>query len=161
MLGSMLALVIVLGALLLVTVVVLILRERGFAEYRARYTHTPKDVEDARKHSVATSRGSTLGQVAGHLAPFLPQLTERFAPGDWRFLGSPVDFVVFDGLCDDAIQRVLLVEVKSGRPRLNPRQEQLRAAIDSRTLPLEWLTVEMPRGAHPRARIIKRPRDSG
>lgn len=135
MLGSMLALVIVLGALLVLAVIVLILRERGSAAYRALYTHTDRDVADARAHSVATSKGSTLGQAAEHLAPFLPELTENFAPGDWRFLGSPVDFVVFDGLCNDATQRVLLVEVKSGAPRLNSRQEQLRTAIDSGALP--------------------------
>lgn len=77
---------------------------------------------------------------------------------------TPVDFVVFDGLCNDAVQRVLLVEVKSGAPRLNARQEQLRSAIASRALPLEWLTVRMPRhaesgGRAPRTKITKLPRD--
>jgi Endonuclease related to archaeal Holliday junction resolvase len=157
MLGAMLALVIVLGVVLTVVIALLVLRERSFAAYRERYKHTPKDLADAREHSVATSKGSTRGQAAEHLAPYLPGLTETFAPGDWRFLGSPVDFVVFDGLCNEGVERVVFVEVKSGRPTLAPRQVQLRSAITSGALPLEWLTVEIPRRTERQMRAL-RPR---
>ena len=57
-------------------------RERRFTDYRARYTATLAEVEAARSHSVATSKGSTLGQAAEHLAPMFPELVERFSPGD-------------------------------------------------------------------------------
>lgn len=160
----MLALVIVLAVLLAAVIVVLVLRERSAAAYRERYTATRSDVEAARTHSVATSRGSTLGQAAEHLAPLLPEMTERFSPGDWRFLGSPVDFVVFEGLGAGMVERVVLVEVKSGDPRLSARQAQIRAAIDGGSLSVEWLTVRMPRksGAarrRSRPRIVELPPD--
>lgn len=164
MLDLMLGMVIVLGALLVlavIAVIVLLRRERDSAAYRALYTYTSKDVEDAREHSVAISKGTTLGKAAEHLAPFLPELTENYTPGDWRFLGSPVDFVVFDGLANGTVQRVLLVEVKSGKSDLNPRQRHLRRAVRMRTLPLEWLDVEMPLAApgRPAAKIRKLPSD--
>jgi predicted Holliday junction resolvase-like endonuclease len=44
-----------------------------FADYRARFTATPDDMDAARAHSVATSRGSTRGQAAEHLAPLFPR----------------------------------------------------------------------------------------
>lgn len=160
----MLALVIVLAILLAVVLVVLVVRERRAAAYRAIYMATSADVEAARAHSVATSKGSTLGQVAEHLAPWLPEMTERFSPGDWRFLGSPIDFVVFDGLGDGAVERVVFVEVKSGSPRLSARQAQIRSAIVSGELRVEWMTLRMPREprtdrrtSHPR--VVELPPD--
>jgi predicted Holliday junction resolvase-like endonuclease len=153
----MLALVIGLSALLVAVVIVLIVRERAAAGYRTRYTATPEDVAAARAHSVATSRGSTLGQAAEHLAPLLPDMVERFSPGDWRFLGSPVDFVVFDGLGEGAVRRVVLVEVKSGRSRLSARQAQIESAIANRELEVDWLTVQVPQKT-PASRRRPRPR---
>ena len=143
----MLASEIVLAAFLIVLVVVLVLREREAAAYRATYVATRADVAAARSHSVATSKGSTLGQAAEHLAPMFPEMLERFSPGDWRFLGSPVDFVVFDGLTHGAVKQVVLIEVKTGDPRLNARQAQLRDAILTDAIPLAWLTLKSPKPA--------------
>jgi predicted Holliday junction resolvase-like endonuclease len=144
----MLALVIVLAAALAALAIYVVWRERKFADHRAqfadhraRYTATSADVEAARSHSVATSKGSTLGQAAEHLAPVFPEMVERFLPGDWRFLGSPVDYVVLDGLTSGRVERVVLVEVKSGDPRLNDRQAQIQAAVAMGSLPVAWLTL--------------------
>jgi predicted Holliday junction resolvase-like endonuclease len=123
-------------------------------------------VEAARSHSVATSKGTMRGLAAEHIAPFFPEMIEQFAPGDWRFLGTPVDFVVFDGLGDDAVTRLVLVEVKSGKDRaLSPRQAALRAAVGAGTLQVEWMTLRTPKplGARrraPRPRIIVLPPDA-
>ena len=40
----------------------------------------------------------------------------RYDPGDSRFLGSPVDFVVFAGLWEaDEVEQIVFVEVKTGK----------------------------------------------
>jgi hypothetical protein len=164
-LSQVLASVIVLAALLIVLVAVLVVRERRAAAYRATHVATRADVEAARSHSVATSKGSTLGQAAEHLAPVFPEMVERFSPGDWRFLGSPVDFVVFDGLTLGAVERVVFVEVKTGDPHLNARQAQLRDAISTDGIPMGWLTLRLPKhpGAAPRGlrpQVIDLPPDA-
>jgi predicted Holliday junction resolvase-like endonuclease len=105
-----------------------------------------------------------LGQAAEHLAPLFPDMAEQFSPGDWRFLGSPVDFVVFDGLTAGAVERVVLVEVKSTDPRLNARQAQISAAITNGKMGLEWLPLRPPKSSvapHRRARpqIVELPHD--
>jgi predicted Holliday junction resolvase-like endonuclease len=57
-----------------------------------------------------------------------------------------VDFVVFDGLGDQEVVRIVLVEVKSGSDkRLSARQAQLRAAVATGTLAVEWRTLAMPK----------------
>lgn len=158
----MLALVIVLAAALIAVLVLLVVRERQAATYRARYTATPAEVEKARRDSVAISKGTTLGQAAEHLAPWFPDVVDQFAPGDWRFLGSPVDFVVFDGLSDGAVKRVVLVEVKSGKQSLSARQAQIRTALRSGELPLAWMTLPAPKAVPTlrragRAGLIEQP----
>jgi predicted Holliday junction resolvase-like endonuclease len=161
----MLALVIVLAVVLIAVVALLVIRERQSASYRERYTATPADVEKARSDSVAISKGTTRGQAAEHLAAFFPEMVEQFQPGDWRFLGSPVDFVVFDGLSDGVVKRVVLVEVKSGKRTLNARQGQIRSALASGELPLVWVTLPAPKPAPTlrravRARLVEPPAES-
>jgi hypothetical protein len=39
--------------------------------------------------------------------------------------------VVFDGLDEGDLREIVLLEIKSGAPRLNRRQQQVRAAIDA------------------------------
>jgi predicted Holliday junction resolvase-like endonuclease len=142
----MLAIVIILLVLLVAVGVAFALRERRHAVHRAMYTATPEDVRKAREHSVKTSRGATRGLAAEHLAPYFPEMVAAFTAGDWRFLGTPVDFVVFDGLSDGRLERIVLVEVKSGNDaKLNERQVALRAAVNAGTARLEWLTVRGPR----------------
>ena len=87
------------------------------------------DIAKARKQSVEGSRLTRDGQAAEHLAPFLPGLYE-LNPKDARFIGNPVDFVIFDGLDSGELQRVVFVEVKSGaRNDLSRRQRQVRRVV--------------------------------
>lgn len=152
----MLALVIVLAVVVVALVVFIVARERQSAAYEAEYTATAKDVQDARAQSVAISKGTTRGLAAEHLAPFFPEMVEQFAPGDWRFLGTPVDFVVFDGLGEEAVSRVVLVEVKSGRKGgLSTRQAALRAAVNAGAVRLQWLTIKGPKPAATRRPPIR------
>jgi hypothetical protein len=138
----MLAIVIVLLVILIAVAVVFVVRERRHAVYRATYTATPEDVRKARDHSVKTSRGATRGLAAEQLAPYFPKMVAAFTAGDWRFLGTPVDFVV----CGGQVERIVLVEVKSGNDaKLNERQVALRAAANAGTVRLQWLTVRGPR----------------
>jgi predicted Holliday junction resolvase-like endonuclease len=161
-----LPLVIVLAAVLVAFAVVFVVRESRHATYRATHIATRADLEAARKHSVATSKGTTRGLAAEHLAPFFPEMVEQFAAGDWRFLGSPVDFVVFDGLGGDDVERLVLVEVKSGNDvRLNARQAHLRAAVHAGLVRLEWMTLRAPKPAparrrRPPPRIVELPPES-
>lgn len=67
------------------------------------------------------------GQAAEQLAP----LTANFGylPNDSRFLGSPIDYVVFDGLSDDEELEIVFLEVKSGGARLSAREARIKEAV--------------------------------
>jgi predicted Holliday junction resolvase-like endonuclease len=53
---------------------------------------------EIRKDSINRSRSTLKGKIAEQLAPVLPGFL--FNPADARFIGSPVDYIIFDGLTE-------------------------------------------------------------
>ena len=77
-----------------------------------------------------TSRAVLGGQISEQIAPFLPGFP--FDPGDCRFIGKPVDFIVFKGMNEKEITEVIFLEVKSGTVRaLSPQERKLRDAVQA------------------------------
>ena len=117
--------------LLLGVVIGLLVALACFLAWKGRYTRTIREDAILRSQAVIT------GRVSEQLLPFLPGF--RFNPKDARFLGSPVDFVVFDGLDEGALRRVLFVEVKTGDADLSARERQVRDAV--RGGAVEWIEL--------------------
>ncbi len=91
---------------------------------------------DIRKDSVYQSRSTLKGRITGQIAPFLPEFP--FSPAYARFIGNPVDFVVFDGYMnvkDDRGDRisVVLVEVKTGKGKLVREETCIKKSRGGRT----------------------------
>ncbi|RLJ00794.1 MAG: Holliday junction resolvase [Candidatus Aenigmatarchaeota archaeon] len=86
-----------------------------------------KEIKAIRKDAIEKSRLVLEGKFKEQLAPFLPDF--NFNPTDARFLGSPIDFVVFDGAADSNIKKIVFVEVKSGKSKLTKKEEQIREVI--------------------------------
>lgn len=96
--------------------------------------------EEARMRADAIARSEHVvkGKVAEQLVPFGPEFT--YNPRDCRFLGSPVDFVVFDGLTEGILERVVFVEVKTGESgRLSSRERKVQAIIEQAEVGYEVL----------------------
>ena len=93
-----------------------------------------------RKDAVEKSRAVSLGKVTEHLIPFFPGF--RHNPKDARFIGTPVDFVVFDGLDEGAVRGITFVEVKTGASSLSTRERQIRNAVKQRLV--EWEELRIP-----------------
>ncbi|HUT38362.1 MAG TPA: Holliday junction resolvase-like protein [Methanoregula sp.] len=87
---------------------------------------------DIRKDSVNRSRSTLKGRISGQMAPLLPEFP--FSSADARFIGNPIDFVVFDGYTlvkdekGDTIS-VVLVEVKKGKGRLTREEGLIKKAV--------------------------------
>jgi predicted Holliday junction resolvase-like endonuclease len=82
-------------------------------------------------------RAVTRRQIYEQLVPYLPDF--QFNPKDAQFLGRPVDFVVFDGLDDGQVRRVVFIEVKTGAAKLTTRERLVRDAI--RADRVEWREI--------------------
>ena len=59
----------------------------------------------------------------------MPAFSDRFDPSEARFLGAPIDYVVFDGIGAGELREVVLVEVKTGRGKLNRNEREVELAV--------------------------------
>jgi predicted Holliday junction resolvase-like endonuclease len=103
----------------------------------------PRYTRNTRQNAVQQSRAVTRGQMYEQLVPYLPEF--EFNPKDAQFLGRPVDFVVFDGLDEGDLRRIVFVEVKTGGAKLTTRERLVRDAI--RDGHVEWTQIRAGDGA--------------
>lgn len=80
-----------------------------------------------RRDAIAKSQSVRIGKYSEHFAPYLSDF--EYDPRDARFIGSPIDFVVFDGLSDDEEVVVVFIEIKTGNSNLSRRQRKVREAV--------------------------------
>lgn len=91
-----------------------------------------------RQDAISKSRSTLVGKITEHFIPFLPDFS--YNPKDARFLGSPVDYVVFDGLSEEELKRIVFVEVKTNLGTLTKRERQIRDAIQAGKV--EWIQLK-------------------
>jgi len=80
-----------------------------------------------RADAIRRSSAVVSGKVSEHLAPYMPDFP--YSPKDARFLGTPIDFLVFDGMSDDDIREVVFLEIKTGGSNLTSRERRVRDAV--------------------------------
>lgn len=74
-------------------------------------------------------RANIKGKVAEIFAPFLHGFP--FKPSECKFLGDPIDYVVFEGLDNRDIKGIHFLEVKSDTAKLSKHQKHIKDLIDS------------------------------
>ena len=121
-----------------VVVLALVLARVLWLYHRLRVSFR-EDVLAGRKDAVQRSRSVTAGKVFEQLTPYLPHFP--YDPREARFLGSPIDFVVFEGLDGDRVERVVFVEVKTGGSSLSARERRVRDAV--REGRVEWREIRI------------------
>lgn len=92
--------------------------------------------KDIRQDAIKKSQAVIRGKATEHLLPYLPNFD--YNPRDARFLGTPIDFVVFDGLSEDHLREIVFIEVKTGqRAALSRRERWVQHCIDRRRVRYE------------------------
>ena len=104
-------------------------------------TWRKREEENIREDAIKRSQAVIRGKVTEHLMPFFPDFC--YNPRDARFVGTPVDLVVFDGLSEGDVKRVVFVEVKSGKSAtLSSRERRVRDCIKQGAVSYEILHRE-------------------
>ena len=99
-----------------------------------------KEIDQIRKDAIKRSRAVLSGQFSEQLAPYLPEF--NFKPTECRFIGKPIDFLVFPGMDEKEIKEVVFVEVKSGNSTLSTVERQLRDVIKAGKV--KWVEYRIP-----------------
>jgi predicted Holliday junction resolvase-like endonuclease len=114
-------------------------------KYRAELEKWKMEAEGViRKDSVNRSRSTLKGKIAEQMAPILPEFP--FNPADARFIGSPIDYIIFDGLtevADDKSRdiRIVFMDVKHGTGTLTRTQRVIRNAVENKAV--SWQTMKI------------------
>ncbi len=109
----------------------------GRAVTRAR---ADREAPALREDAVKRSRAVLTGQFSEQLAPFLPGF--RWRPTEVRFIGKPVDFIVFKGLDEGNVEEIVFVEVKSGDAQLSTKERKVRDAVQEKRV--SWAEYRAP-----------------
>ena len=80
-------------------------------------------IPDIREEAIKQSRSVLAGQFSEQIAPYLPDFP--YKPTEARFLGKPIDFIIFKGMDERNVDEIVFVEVKSGKSVLNGVQKSL------------------------------------
>ena len=98
-------------------------------KYIANKEHE-KEIPEIRETAIKQSRAVLSGQFSEQIAPYLPEFP--FKPTEVRFIGKPIDFVVFKGMDEKKIEEVIFVEVKTGKSQLSNVEKTLKEAIENK-----------------------------
>ncbi|MFA5254536.1 MAG: Holliday junction resolvase-like protein [Methanoregula sp.] len=116
------------------------------ARYRAELERWKAEAgKEIRKDSVNRSRSTLKGKIAEQMAPLHPSF--RYLPADARFIGSPVDYIIFDGLSEVADERgssltIVFMDVKYGTAALTRTQRVIKKAVEEGAV--SWETLHIP-----------------
>ena len=80
------------------------------------------------------------GKIAEQIVSLYPQF--KHMPSDARFLGSPIDYVIFDGMSEGKPIDIVFMDVKSGSSRLSANQQKIKDAVESKRVKWETLRVD-------------------
>ncbi len=105
-----------------------------------------EDTASARDDAVKRSRAVLVGQIGEQLAPYFPGFP--CDPADARFLGKPVDFVVFPGAGEGRPREVVFIEVKTGDARLTAAERAVKEAVLAGRV--RWVEYRLPVRSLPR-----------
>ena len=89
-------------------------------------------VKKARADSIKRQRSILKGQATEQLAPYI---NGNYNPKDYKFMGDPIDYIVFDGMSDintknDKINKIILMDIKTGKSQLNRVQKAVKKCIE-------------------------------
>ena len=98
------------------------------------FIYLPKRIKYEREDAIKKSRAVLSGQISEQFAPYLEDFP--FLPSETKFIGKPVDFIVFVGLDKKNVQKVVFVEVKTAKSHLSSVQKSLKDTIIQKNV--EW-----------------------
>ncbi|MFW9932968.1 MAG: Holliday junction resolvase-like protein [Candidatus Thorarchaeota archaeon] len=99
-----------------------------------------------RKDATSRSRSVLKGKIAEHMVPMIPEVF-HYEPADARFIGAPIDYLIFDGYTrvkDDNVDEpitVILADIKTGNAVLSRTERKIKEAVESGRV--KWETIQI------------------
>ena len=130
---------IIFSLILLIGIIIAFFLGQKIGSYR-KHREWELDLPNQRKDAILKSRSVLSGQFSEQLAPYLPDF--QYLPTECRFMGKPIDFIVFKGMDEKKIDEVIFVEVKSGNAKLTEHEKNLKETIEKKKV--KWVEYRIP-----------------
>lgn len=125
------------GLILGIILTYYLLKERAKGWLEEWKTEQEKKI---RKDALDRSRATLKGKVGEQIAPFLSKFQHN--PSDARFIGSPVDYIIFEGHSKENPKSIILADIKTGTTaRLTPLQKGFKKAVEEGKV--SWETIHL------------------
>ena len=113
--------------------------------YREELKQRRTDLRERRKHISVSSeiqaRATNIGFILERLAPSLS--TFRFECSDCRSLFDPIDYIIFEGLCEKGVvSRIIFADIKSGNASLSLKQREIRNLVNTKKVEFDTYEVK-------------------
>ncbi len=102
-------------------------------EWRFKFERRVKEWIDAeerriREDAIMRSARTISGKTLEKLVPFLDRFS--YDPHDVRWMGDPIDFVIFHGNSEGSPKEIIFCEVKSGKSSLKRNQGKIKELVE-------------------------------
>jgi predicted Holliday junction resolvase-like endonuclease len=131
------------GVLLLIVLYLFVKNREWRIRFDQRVREELEEIEEGIRRDAAERSGRALsGKALEKMVPFLKNFGHD--PHDVRWIGDPVDLVIFDGYSASgkkSVDAVTFVEVKSGESNISTGQKGVRDAIREKKVKWEEFRV--------------------
>lgn len=86
------------------------------------------------KSSVDRSRSAIKGRIWEQISPMLPNFKHN--PADARFVGTPVDYIIFEGHSEGSVKKIVFLEIKKNGS-LSKMERSVKEVILSKNIEYE------------------------
>ncbi|MFC1915819.1 Holliday junction resolvase-like protein [Chloroflexota bacterium] len=116
--------------------------ERKFRQWQeAEQQRWEEERERTTREAITQSRAVLGGKFTEQLAPYLPEF--KYDPTEARFIGSPIDLIVFPGLARGEPEEIVIMEIKTGKTsQLTPQQRKIQQLIEDGMV--RWELIQKP-----------------
>ena len=86
------------------------------------------------------------GKIAEHMVPLIPEVF-HYEPADARFIGAPIDYLIFEGYTrvkDEGVDEpitVILADIKTGNAVLSRTERKIKEAVEAGRV--KWETIQI------------------
>lgn len=116
--------------------------ERKFRQWQeAERLRWEAERERVVKEAISQSRAVLGGKFTEQMAPYLPEF--NYDPTEARFIGSPIDLIIFPGLAKGDPEEIVIMEIKTGKTsQLTPQERKIRQLIEDGMV--RWELLQKP-----------------
>lgn len=126
---ELITILLIIAAILILLIGYYIGRQLGYMEAQK---NLPDIIKKEREDATKRSRSVLTGQFSEQMAPYFPDFP--YSPTEVRFIGKPIDFIVFKGMDEKEIEEVIFIEMKTGKSNLNSQERKLKEAIQKKKI---------------------------